>query len=124
MCFGLARWLGRPFVQRFVRPEQLAAMDQYVGTKPGTTFLGVLSLRLFLPPLFDPVSYGCGLLRLPFHWFVGATALGELPKVGSFTYLGAAAGSGPTWFTAWIILGPVAGVLLLRRVLRGRSALH
>ena len=122
-CFGLARGLGRPFAERFVRPQRLTAIDQYVGTQSGTTFLTVLSLRVFMPPLFDAVSYGCGLVRLPFHWFALATALGEVPKVASFTYLGAVAGDAPTWLKAWIILVPVVGLLglrLVRRALRLR----
>src|SRR5437867_4144170 len=78
-CFGLGRALGRPFAERFVGPQRLAAVDQRIGTKAGATFLTVLSLRLFLPPLFDAVSYACGVVRFPFHWFVLATALGEVP---------------------------------------------
>jgi uncharacterized membrane protein YdjX (TVP38/TMEM64 family) len=61
---------------------------------------------------------GCGLLRVPFHWFASATALGEIPKVGSFTYLGAAAGGAPGWLTAWVLLAPAVGLLVLR-LLRG-----
>jgi uncharacterized membrane protein YdjX (TVP38/TMEM64 family) len=113
-CFGLARSLGRPFVERFVRAQRLAAIDQYVGSQSGTAFLTVLSLRVFMPPLFDAVSYGSGLVRLPFRWFILATALGEVPKVASFTYLGTVAGDAPTWLKAWIILIPMLGLLGLR----------
>src|SRR5881398_1966179 len=45
-CFGLARALGRPFTERFVRTQRLAAVDEYVSTRSGTTFLTVLSLRV------------------------------------------------------------------------------
>src|SRR5438093_11349076 len=121
-CFGLARSLGRPFAERFVRPQRLAAIDQYVGSQSGATFLTVLSLRVFVPPLFDAVSYGCGLVRLPFHWFALATALGELPKVGSFTYVGAAVGGVPGWLTMWILLAPVAGLVVLRLARRAARA--
>ena len=122
-CFGLARGLGRPFAERFVRPQRLAAIDQYVGSQSGPAFLTVITLRVFMPPFFDAVSYGCGLVRLPFHWFVLATALGEIPKVASFTYLGTVAGDAPTWLKAWIILVPVVGLIgvgLVRRALRAR----
>ena len=121
-CFGLARALGRPFAERFIRTRRLAAVDEYVSTRSGTTFLTVLSLRLFLPPFFDAVSYACGLVRLPFHWFLLATALGELPKVGSFTYVGAAAGGAPTWLTTWILLAPMAGLVVLRLARRAARA--
>ena len=116
-CFALGRALGRPFAERFVSPQRLAAVDQQAGTKSGA-FLTVLSLRLFAPPLFDAVSYGCGVVRFPFHWFLLATALGEVPKVASFTYVGAAAGGTPTWLSTWILLAPVIGLIALRLLRR------
>jgi uncharacterized membrane protein YdjX (TVP38/TMEM64 family) len=121
-CFLLARLLGRPFAERFIGRARLAAMDQYIGQQAGPAFLVVVSLRLFIPPAFDAVSYACGLVELPFHWFVLGTALGEVPKVASFTYLGAVAGSPPTWLTAWIMLLPAVGVLVLRVMHRRRRA--
>jgi uncharacterized membrane protein YdjX (TVP38/TMEM64 family) len=51
--------------------------------------------------------------------FLLATALGEVPKVGSFTYIGAASGGTSSWLTAWILLGPAVGVIVLR-VMRAR----
>jgi uncharacterized membrane protein YdjX (TVP38/TMEM64 family) len=121
-CFGLARGLGRPFAERFIRPQRLAAIDQYIGSQSGAAFLTVLSLRVFMPPLFDAVSYGCGLVRMPFHWFALATALGEVPKVASFTYLGMVAGDAPPWLKAWIILVPVVGLICLRVMRRTLGA--
>jgi uncharacterized membrane protein YdjX (TVP38/TMEM64 family) len=120
-CFGLARSFGRPLAERLVSAERLAAVDHYVGNRAGGTLLAVVSMRVFMPPAFDAVSYGCGVLRVPFHWFALATALGEIPKVGSFTWIGAAAGGVPTWLSAWVLLAPAAGVLALRAVRRHRS---
>jgi uncharacterized membrane protein YdjX (TVP38/TMEM64 family) len=116
VCFGLARALGRPFAERFVSPQRLAAVDEYVRTRNGATLLTLVSMRVFMPPAFDAVSYGCGLVRVPFPWFVLATALGEIPKVGSFTYIGAAAGGVPNWLTAWVLLAPMLGVIGFRLV--------
>ena len=45
-----------------------------------------------------------------------ATALGEIPKVGSFTYIGAAAGGVSGWLTAWVLLAPAAGLVGLRLI--------
>lgn len=121
-CFALARTFGRPFAARFVSAERLAAVHHYVTTRSGGTFLTLVSMRVFMPPVFDAVSYGCGLVGVPFPWFVLATALGEIPKVGSFTYVGAAAGGTPTWLTAWIFLGPAGGLILVRVLRRRRAA--
>jgi uncharacterized membrane protein YdjX (TVP38/TMEM64 family) len=118
-CFVLARRLGRPFVQLFVRPEHLTAVDAYAARRRGATVLAIVSLRIFMGPLFDAVSYGCGLIRVPFRWFILGTALGEVPKVGSFAYIGSAVGGPPSWLAAWILLGPAIGILGLR-VFRSR----
>jgi uncharacterized membrane protein YdjX (TVP38/TMEM64 family) len=124
-CFGLARAFGRPFAERLVRSQQLAAVDAHIAGRTAVTVLTIVSLRVFMPPLFDAVSYGCGLVRVPFGWFLLATALGEVPKVGSFTYIGAASGGASTWLTAWILLGPALGVIgirLVRSRLAGKGA--
>jgi len=120
-CFALARRFGRPFVQRFVRAEHLTAVDAYAAQRRGRAVLAIVSLRIFMSPLFDAVSYGCGLIRVPFRWFMLATALGEIPKVGGFTYIGSAVGGSPGWITAWIMLAPAIGILGWR-VLRSRFA--
>jgi uncharacterized membrane protein YdjX (TVP38/TMEM64 family) len=122
-CFALSRALGRPFAEKFVRADRLAAIDRYIDRRTGPTFLSVVSLRVLIPPAFDAVSYACGLVQLPFHWFALATALGEVPKVASFTYLGAVAGNPPSWLTAWILLLPALGLLVLRIVRRRQVAL-
>src|SRR5436309_9176313 len=46
-CFGLARALGRPFAQRFVRPGHLATIDAHIATRARATVLGIVSLRVF-----------------------------------------------------------------------------
>lgn len=49
-----------------------------------------------------------------------ATALGEMPKVGSFTYIGTAAGGVSGWPTAWVLLAPAIGLIVLR-IIRARQ---
>ena len=111
-CFALARALGRPFVERFTRPERLTSFDDYVAHRGlRTTFLTILSLRLFAHISFDVVSYASGLIRFPFHWFVVATAVGEIPKVLLLTYLGAGLGEAPAW-VGWLIAAGMLGVFV------------
>ena len=120
-CFVIARTLGRPFAERFVSAERLAAADQYVTARAGATLLTLVSMRVFMPPAFDPVSYACGLVQVSFPVFLLATAIGEIPKVGSFTYIGAAAGEVPNWLTTGVLLLPALGVIGLRIVRRRRA---
>jgi len=125
-CFGIARVLGRPAVERFVRPERLNAVDAYVSEHGlSKTFLAVLSLRFFAHFSFDVTSYACGLVRFPFGWFALATALGEVPKVLIFTTLGAGLGEIPGWLGVAMGLGAIATVgvfLLLRRSASARTS--
>ena len=112
VSFALARRLGRPFAERFVRPERLDAIDAYVAERGvGKTFGAVLALRLFAFGSFDVLSYACGLVAFPFRWFVVATVLGAVPKVFAFTYAGASVGGRPGWVDA-LILGGTFGVLV------------
>ncbi len=112
-CFALARALGRPFVERFTRRERLAAFDDYVAHRGlRTAFLTILSLRLVAHISFDVVSYACGLTRFPFRWFVVATAVGEIPKVFLFTYLGGSLEQAPAW-VGWLIAAGTLGVFVV-----------
>lgn len=118
-CFGIARGLGRPGVVRFVSPERLAAVDEYVSERGlGRSFVAVLLLRLVAHFSFDVTSYACGLVRFPFGWFTLATALGEIPKVLLFTTLGAGLGEVPGWIGVAIgasLIATAGAFLLLRR---------
>lgn len=121
-CFGLARAFGRPFVERFVSGPRLAAVDAYVsGRGLPATFLTVLSLRLFAHISFDAVSYGCGLVALPFRWFFVATAVGEVPKVLLLTSLGASSTRAPAWLVALVLAG-VGATLAVCLWIRRRAA--
>jgi uncharacterized membrane protein YdjX (TVP38/TMEM64 family) len=123
-CFGLARRLGRPFVERFVRAERLELLDAHVGGRGlVATFGVVLALRLFAFTSFDVLSYGCGLLRFPFRWFLLATVLGALPKVVAFTYAGASMAARPGWLDGVMLAGMASGLLVLPWLTRlGRQA--
>jgi uncharacterized membrane protein YdjX (TVP38/TMEM64 family) len=120
-CFGLARRFGRPFVERFVRPDRLDALDARLGERGlAATFAVVLVLRLFAFTSFDVLSYACGLFRFPFRWFVLATIVGAVPKVFAFTYTGAGVGARPGWLDEVILVGMLSGLLVLPWVVRIR----
>jgi uncharacterized membrane protein YdjX (TVP38/TMEM64 family) len=111
-CYALARRLGRPFAERFVRRERLHALDvQVQGAGVARTFAIVLGIRLAAFSSFDILSYACGLIRMPFRWFALATAIGAVPKVFAFTYSGSQLQTRPGWLDA-LILGGTFGVLV------------
>jgi uncharacterized membrane protein YdjX (TVP38/TMEM64 family) len=105
-CFGLARRHGRPFVERFVRPDRLTAVDTWVRDRgAATAFLAILAVRVAAFGAFDVLSYACGLLPVRFAWFVVATAIGAVPKALAFTYVGAYAATRPAWVDVLVLAG-------------------
>ena len=112
-CFALARVFGRPLVERFVRTERLHDLDRFIdGRGRPVAFLALLGIRVFAFTSFDVVSYGAGLVRYPFPSFLVATAVGVVPKVFAFAYLGADVAARPPWLT-WVITLGTLGILLV-----------
>ncbi|MEW6270149.1 MAG: VTT domain-containing protein [Thermodesulfobacteriota bacterium] len=105
-CFALARAFGRALAVRLVAAEKLDAMEHFVRTRSGTsTILGVLAARVLAFGAFDVLSYACGLVGVPFRWYLVATLAGAVPKVFVFTYAGAVGGERPAWIDGVILAG-------------------
>ena len=117
-CFLLAD-LARPFAVRFVRAERLEWLDAQLGSRGELgMFVAVLFIRLFAFSSFDVVSYGCGLLRMRFRWFLLASAIGVMPKVFAFTYLGTSMSELPAWLGVLIAVGTFGILVLVPWILR------
>jgi len=113
LCFGLARVLGRPLVERLVRPTALAWADQvFVRSGPFALFLG----RLIPLSAFDLLSYAAGLTPMRLGPFCIATGLGMTPAV----FLTAAAGDAGVR-SPWTL---VAGVLVIGALAAGAALLR
>jgi uncharacterized membrane protein YdjX (TVP38/TMEM64 family) len=112
-CFALARRFGRSFTERFLRPDRLEAAEAWVRERGVlTAFAAVLLIRLTAFSTFDVLSYACGLVRVPFAWFLAATVLGAVPKVLAFTWAGAHLTARPAWVDGLILAGTF-GLLVL-----------
>ncbi|MBI4590910.1 MAG: TVP38/TMEM64 family protein [Candidatus Rokubacteria bacterium] len=75
-CFGIGRWLGAPFVQRFVAEHHWEKMGFIVEAEGA-----ILCFILYLIPGFpkDIISYLFGLSPMPFWVFVVVSTLGRIP---------------------------------------------
>lgn len=105
LCFGLARVVGRPLVERFVSPAALGWADRQVTRfGPFAVFLG----RLVPLTSFDLLSYAAGLTPMRLAPFCVATGLGMAPAI----FLTAAAGDAG-WRSPW---AAVAGLLAVAAV--------
>ena len=118
IAFGLARWLGRPFVAR------------HFGENVGTTLLGsqntltflVFASRLMPFVSFDMISYAAGLSTLNLWRFALATFAGIIPASFVLVYLGHEAMTGDARAATWtaILLGGFTAVSVVYAVLRNK----
>lgn len=91
LAFYLARWLGRPFVARWVRGLPVDSLIDRYGA------WGILLLRLFPVVSFDFVSYAAGLTLIRPLPFGLATLLGMMPAALAFSMLGESIESANRW---------------------------
>lgn len=130
LCYGLARVLARPLVERLAGGSRGLEVFDLFFQRYGVHSILVARLLPFVP--FDPVSYGAGLTKMRFWPFFLATGIGQLPATLLYSWLGfSATGSVKFLFlmfsivTAVAVIGWLATPVLkarLRRAPQGREA--
>lgn len=83
--FGLARWYGRPLVERIIRTQQLDVFDNFF-QKHGIIAVFITRLTPIVP--FKVVSYGAGLTTISLCQFIFATGIGQSPAIILYSILG------------------------------------
>ena len=116
LAFGLARWLGRPFVRQVVAPRHQAAIDRWALRQGG----GALFLSRFVPVIsFNLINYAAGLTAISWWTFTWATGLGILPLTFLMVLMGDRLWSGEPgpwlWLLAAALLGWLSWWALARR---------
>jgi len=94
ICFSIARALGRPFVEKFIKRKDLEFADQFF-KKYG--FPAIIILRLIPFMAFDVISYGAGLSKMDMKKYATATLLGMIPSTFFYSYLGFSFGESNQW---------------------------
>lgn len=117
ICFALSRILGRPFIEKIMRKEDIQFVDNFF-QRYG--FLAILVLRLIPLLPFDAISYCLGLTKVDIRKFATATLIGMIPGTFLYSYIGFALveESALVFFAAVIILIIFISVGLLRKMLR------
>jgi len=125
-CFGIARALGRPAVEKLVGGSKALEVSDLFFRRYGRR--AVLISRLLPFVSFDVVSYGAGLTPTPLVPFLVATGIGQLPATLLYSYLGQnLAGSVRVLFWVFSVTLAVAvlawtiGPVFLRRLKAGRA---
>lgn len=83
--FGLARYYGRPVVERLVGVKYVCFTEKFF-LKYG--MLAVLITRLTPIIPFKVVSFGAGLTRVTFWQYLFATGIGQIPAIIMYSLLG------------------------------------
>ncbi|WP_371370907.1 TVP38/TMEM64 family protein [Sporomusa aerivorans] len=83
--FGIARWYGRPVVERFVSIRYLNLTDAFF-KRHGVMAIFITRLTPIIP--FKVISYGAGLTKLTLCQFAIATAIGQTPAILLYSVLG------------------------------------
>jgi uncharacterized membrane protein YdjX (TVP38/TMEM64 family) len=82
--FGIARWYGRPVVERFVKARYLDMTDHFF-QRYGILAVFITRLTPVVP--FKVVSYGAGLTAMSPGRFVIATSIGQTPAIILYSIL-------------------------------------
>jgi uncharacterized membrane protein YdjX (TVP38/TMEM64 family) len=107
ICFGIARILGRPVVERLATRRALESTDVFFA-RHGHYAVVIARLIPFINP--DVISYAAGLTSLRWRVFLISIALGSIPSTLLYSYLGA---SGVT-AVGWLLIPLVSlGLLTL-----------
>ena len=84
-AFGLARWLGRPFVARMVARRDWVVLDDWAAHQGGKMVL----LARFIPVIaFNLINYAAGLTRMSWWTFAWTTGIGILPMTALMVIMG------------------------------------
>ena len=100
LAFCLARWLGRPLVERFMPKAAAARFDEMVERR-GAPFLLLARMAPFVP--YTVVNYGSGLSSVRLTTYLWTSALGMIPPIFAFVSIGALMTEQP-WI-GWVSLG-------------------
>ena len=86
LSFGLARWLGRPFVEAMLRARDRARLERWSAEQGAVTLLVVR----FIPVIaFNLINYAAGLTRVGWGTFLWTTGVGILPLTAVMVWMGA-----------------------------------
>jgi uncharacterized membrane protein YdjX (TVP38/TMEM64 family) len=119
LAFGLARWLGRPFVRQMVAPRHQDAIDRWALRQGG----GALFLSRFVPVIsFNLINYAAGLTAISWWTFTWATGLGILPLTFLMVVMGDRLWSGEPGAWLWLLLAALIGWLLWWALSRRRRS--
>lgn len=116
LAFGLARWLGRPFIEAVLPERHWTAVDEWTERQGAST---LLISRLIPVIAFNLINYAAGLTKLSWFTFIWATGIGILPLTTLMVVMGVQMRSLPWWALVALTAAAIA-LWFLWRALGGR----
>jgi uncharacterized membrane protein YdjX (TVP38/TMEM64 family) len=114
LCFFLSKLLGKPFAMKIVGNSLHGAerfFEQY-----GLQAVFVVRIMPFMP--FDAISYGAGLVGVPFWKFLTATGIGIIPGIIIYSYIGTIVVASYYYILLLLMVSAIATAVVGPRVLR------
>lgn len=115
LAFGLARSLGRPFVERMVARKHWHSIDDWAAAQGGRL---VLVARFFPVIAFNLINYAAGLSRISWWTFAWATGIGILPLTVLMVVMGDQIRVLPWWIWPVVVVTCIVLWYLFHRKLR------
>ncbi len=121
LAFGLARVLGRPFVDLMVSKRNLQTLDEWTSNRGGQ----FVFISRFMPIIaFNLVNYAAGLTRISWWTFSWATGVGILPMTILMVVMGDRINHMDWRLWLLIVLGGFALCFLIRPLLRSLAGMR
>jgi uncharacterized membrane protein YdjX (TVP38/TMEM64 family) len=117
LCFLLARTLGKPFAEKIVGSSVQKA-ERFFKTY-GLHAMFVVRMMPLVP--FDAVSYGAGLVGVPYTRFLVATSIGIIPSILVYSYLGALIAGIYWWVVITMLSISLVGIIAAAKIFRKRQ---
>jgi uncharacterized membrane protein YdjX (TVP38/TMEM64 family) len=115
LCFFLSKKFGKPFARKIVGSTPIEKAEVFF-RKYGLHAMFLVRMMPFVP--FDAVSYGAPLVGVPFSRFLLATAVGIIPSILVYSYLGRLIAGIYWWVLLGVLLAALVGVVAASRMLR------
>lgn len=113
ICFLLAKRFGRPFAGKIVG-DSLQGAEKFF-QQYGLQAVFVVRIMPFVP--FDAVSYGAGLVGVPFSRFLLATGIGIIPSVIVYSYIGTMIAGIYWWVLITLLTVSLIGIIIASRLI-------
>jgi len=104
LCFLLSKTFGKPFARKIAGPA-IDKAECFFG-KYGLHAMFLVRIMPGVP--FDAVSYGAPLVGIPFSLFLLATAVGIIPSIFVYSYLGTLIAG----VYRWVLIGLLGAALV------------